>query len=512
MINLKRGSGWFLGFLCLVALIACQKNTGEVSASSEMNHGILHSRSCTYVTLESVNLRCYEFVADKNQRFRLPVVVLSRQHRGRPLAETKSEALVFVPGGPGQGRMTSNREIEFWVEWVVDNKIKTDLIVYDPRGVQGSNPEAACQEYNQTAETLLGKPLSIDEEQKSLNNVLLACVNRFKGKTDNGDAGLAAESRVNALASQKQAEDIVNIAKGLGYQNIHLWGTSYGTRLALLASRDPTVKSLLLDSLYPLDKGRYSEWVALYRQSFNIHAHIFSEYLTTENKGYLNTYKSAISRLAEAPVEMRVDRWGDKNSSKILFLLNENRLLELGFSVLYSPHLYKAYYDGLLTFAVDGQMNESFKWVVENFVNTVLDDAFSPLVYFAVECLDNLPESSEMIDFDIHGISAYSEYFRSGLENSVCSRLVGRSEWSVNDIQAPIKPTILISGEYDPVTPSRWAKQYAKDNPQVRHIEFKNASHAELFNLACDWSFIDSFVSSLDPNTPVNCEGKSSWQ
>src|SRR5690606_39073830 len=69
-------------------------------------------------------------------------------------------------------------------------------------------------------------------------------------------ADLTAQGiRLNAYTSAENAADIADLRVALGYEQVNLYGISYGTRLALTIMRDHPqgIRSVVLDSVYPPD-------------------------------------------------------------------------------------------------------------------------------------------------------------------------------------------------------------------------------------------------------------------
>jgi pimeloyl-ACP methyl ester carboxylesterase len=59
-------------------------------------------------------------------------------------------------------------------------------------------------------------------------------------------------------------------------------------------------------------------------------------------------------------------------------------------------------------------------------------------------------------------------------------------------------PTLLLSGELDPVTPPRYADEVAKSLPRSRHLVGKGQGHI-LLSRGCTPQLAADFVESLDP-------------
>ena len=70
------------------------------------------------------------------------------------------------------------------------------------------------------------------------------------------------------------------------------------------------------------------------------------------------------------------------------------------------------------------------------------------------------------------------------------------------DFHAPFKssiPTLLISGERDPVTPPAFADEVLKGLPDGRSLVVKGLGHAEAINAGCMPDVLDDFVTGLQP-------------
>jgi len=70
------------------------------------------------------------------------------------------------------------------------------------------------------------------------------------------------------------------------------------------------------------------------------------------------------------------------------------------------------------------------------------------------------------------------------------------------DFHAPFKstiPTLLISGERDPVTPPAFADEVVKDLVNGRSLVVKGLGHAEAINAGCMPDLVDDFVANLQP-------------
>jgi hypothetical protein len=76
------------------------------------------------------------------------------------------------------------------------------------------------------------------------------------------------------------------------------------------------------------------------------------------------------------------------------------------------------------------------------------------------------------------------------------------------DFHAPIKndkPVLLLSGEFDPVTPPRYAEQIVKGLPNGRVLVAKGQGHS-VIGRGCLPKLVKRFVEKLDPkNLDAGC-------
>jgi pimeloyl-ACP methyl ester carboxylesterase len=140
-------------------------------------------------------------------------------------ATPSRDAVVALAGGPGQAALPLS---EFIAQAIAPALASRDLLVYDQRGTGASDP-LSCAAF----ESFSARPASEVFEQ---------CAN---------DIGPAR----GGFTSEESVEDIEALREAGGYEKLVLYGTSYGTRVALdYAERYPqNVEALVLDSVVPAE-------------------------------------------------------------------------------------------------------------------------------------------------------------------------------------------------------------------------------------------------------------------
>ncbi len=140
-------------------------------------------------------------------------------------AAPSSSALLALAGGPGQAALPF---AEFAAASMAPALHSRDLLVFDQRGTGASDP-LTCPALESFSPT-------------SASHALASCA---------AEIGPAR----GAFTTQESVADIEALREALGYQKLVLYGTSYGTKVALeYAERHPEhVEALVLDSVVPTD-------------------------------------------------------------------------------------------------------------------------------------------------------------------------------------------------------------------------------------------------------------------
>ena len=151
------------------------------------------------------------------------------------------DPVIYLAGGPG-GSATESIE-----RFIDDGRViweERDLILFDQRGIGHSEPRLECAEYRRHRAEARTLDLDPDEELQQDVDALLACKRRLS------EQGI----RLSTYTPVSTAADVVDLAAAMGYRTFNLYGSSYGTTLALIVMRDfpGSVRSAILDGVLPL--------------------------------------------------------------------------------------------------------------------------------------------------------------------------------------------------------------------------------------------------------------------
>ncbi|MCY3833710.1 MAG: alpha/beta fold hydrolase [Chloroflexi bacterium] len=149
------------------------------------------------------------------------------------------DPLVYLVGGPGSsGSQLLQTSFRKYLRAFADER---DIIVIDQRGTGLSDPPLYCREVLYRLDEILQSHHA--EHAELLLSILKDCHQRLK------NSGV----QFRHYHSETNARDIVNVLRALGYERWNLVGVSYGSRLALVIMRDHPqyLRSVILDSVYP---------------------------------------------------------------------------------------------------------------------------------------------------------------------------------------------------------------------------------------------------------------------
>ena len=203
---------------------------------------------CAFALPEGVvlgeNVRCGVLNVPENRQsespdISLPVLVVESE------ADNDEDALVLLNGGPGQ---PAQELLSAFFGSPAGGALSAerDVIFFEQRGTGFAEPALACDaELNVLAEDPAYQVANIIEETQLETAALQTCGER-----------LSAEGiDLSAYNTQESAADVAALAEALGYEQLSLFGTSYGSRLALnVARKYPEIlRSMVLTSVAPPD-------------------------------------------------------------------------------------------------------------------------------------------------------------------------------------------------------------------------------------------------------------------
>jgi pimeloyl-ACP methyl ester carboxylesterase len=403
------------------------------------------------------------------------------------------DPMLYLSGGPGQPGLADNMQA-FSKTFAEPVQSKRDLVFLDQRGTGYSQPSLDCPETNDAFKAALAQDIRNDAQNAGANAAVEACHDRL---AKDGIDFTGYSTKENAL-------DVKDLMHALGYAKYNVYGLSYGTRLALEVMRqDPQhVRSVILDSTLPAQVGADISQSSTFQRAVNtlVSGCAADAKCEAAYPGLESTYFALVAKANQQPIT--VQPTDGATGQKATVVVNGDRILSGTFQALYDTSLIP-----LLPFAAK-QIASGNTAILEQIAQQV---AFANLdiaqaMNTAVECNDSVmsltaqdvAQATKGVRPEIlagHlGVSTAAELKAA---QDVCrgfditSTVPGTTDPVTSDI-----PTLVLAGEYDPVTPPDWGKLAAKTLSHSYFFQFPGSGHGELFGrhdcaIALAASFLD---------------------
>jgi pimeloyl-ACP methyl ester carboxylesterase len=409
----------------------------------------------------------------------------------------KSDPVILLAGGPGEKVMANALDFMGIFAPTVPNR---DLIFFDQRGVGLSEPALECPELEQTLFDMLDET-DPEEVAKTNFNALLACRDQLVSEGYN----------LSLYNNLQNAADVNAIRVALGYEQVNLYGGSYGALLAQSTARDypEGIRSIVMWSVVPLEKSLFVDSTIT---TANAVIRLLDECAADEacSSAYPdleNVLFETIDRLNAEPVSITVTNPLDSQSyeavlsgdgvfGNLVVLLYQTRLIPAVPQAIYDV------YNG--DYALMTQLAGA---------NLALYGALSRGMEFSVLCTDDLIGRSpdEILEFkatlprqfvgriDPQVALEYSTF-------SICER------WPVEEADIWIKeplvshiPTLALGGEFDQVTPPEYGSLVTEHLSNSYIFELPGIGHNIIVASDCARSMAGAFLDDPSQAPDASC-------
>ena len=384
-------------------------------------------------------------------------------------SEPEADPVLFIAGGPGQSATESYPSIAGGFARLRE---KRHILFVDQRGT-GEGHRLACDFPDEMAEVAAS-----GEQQVRMARDCLA----------NLDADVAQYTTSVAVA------DLEALRQALGAPKLNVYGGSYGTRVAQEYARQypDGVRSLLLDGVVPPTLALGSEHSINLEDSLKaILGRCADEPACSEAFG--DPYRTLYSLRDQARSQpMAVQVPDPRTFAQRELKLDESAVAIIARLFAYSPET-AALLPLLLDEAAKGRPESLLAQAA--LVYDSLSGQINHGMQLSVICAEDAPRlATREQDADLILGNAIV-----GVTLNQCS-VWPRGPVSEN-FNVPLSsdvPTLLLSGELDPVTPPRYADEVAASLPRSRHLVGKGQGHI-LLSRGCVPRLASEFVDALDP-------------
>lgn len=412
-----------------------------------------------------------------------------------PDGASRPDPIIYLEGGPG-GSPLKVRVPEFDAVFGGLFAAGRDIILFDQRGVGYSEPALDCPDFTELYFDLLD--MEVDGERLTSQQVLDRKVEGFMACAED----LRESADVTAYNTAENAADVDDLRRALGYDQANLYGASYGTRLAFDVMRDfpEGVRSVVLDAPYPPEVDAYRETPASFDRALNeIAGQCAADTACNDAYPDLRTVLfDAVERLNEEPASFPVTH--PVTGQTYTRVLNGDGLLELVFRSLYDtllrPVMPQAIYD-----ASEGVFTAFLRTIA---IDMLRQDWRSWGMYFSVQCHDEVAFSSwEEFEAVADDYPEFAGFFLASeigkLTYDVCAGWgAGKADPVENQPVSSDIPTLITTGQYDPIVPPQWGRGIAENLTNGYFFVFPGIGHGAGAD-SCSQSMMLSFLD--DPTT-----------
>jgi pimeloyl-ACP methyl ester carboxylesterase len=368
--------------------------------------------------------------------------------RGRDPAP---DPLFILAGGPGQAATEVG---PMMLAQLRDVHLKRDIVLVDQRGTGRSNPLDCEVSDDGSLAALFRTELVMDE--------LLDCL-----------ASLDADPSL--YTTPAAMDDLDDVREALGYEQINLYGASYGTRAALVYMRrhPDRVRTAVLDGAAPVEIR-----LPLHMAEDGAAA-LETLFLDCERDESCHAsfpdlrahHSTLLERLADQPQPAVLEHPRTGVVEEVV--VSEQAVVAILRGALYSSEL-----AALVPLAIERAHAGDFQQLAAMAVTaSATGDSLSQGMFLSVVCAEDIPF---ITDEELSRHLA-SEDPKSGALESLREACV---KWPVGEIPDgyadPVRstvPTLILSGANDPATPSRWGDAVAATLPASRHLVIPGIGH-----------------------------------
>ena len=404
--------------------------------------GVADSVFCgTYVVFENHKTK-------QGRRINLNIVVVPALNK-----DSRKPPVFYFEGGPG---IAATKNASFFAMTNNPYRQNNDVVLVDIRGTGGSNP-LHCR---------------LLQDKKDLQTQFAVMYPAESVKACH--ASLSQNADLTQYTTTNIVRDVEEVRKWLGYEKIHLFGLSYGTRVAqeYLRRFPSSVESAVLHSptstgsRMPLYHAQFAQATldklfddcggdALCKTNFPALRKEFDE---LRQRGKKKPF-DVVHTLADGSTT-RLSVSCDAFQTKIRSLMYEPRTLRQIPFIIHQAH--QGNWKPFISFY--SEKGTSSEFLAEG-------------LYLSISCAEDVPfitkrEAKRLTKNTFMGM------YRIEQQQTACAH------WSRGDIPEdflqPVRsdiPVLILAGEYDPVTPVSMAKEIARYLPNSQLVVIPQMSH-----------------------------------
>jgi pimeloyl-ACP methyl ester carboxylesterase len=387
------------------------------------------------------------------------------------------DPLFYIPGGPGQSAVEDAAGVAGQLATIRQSR---DLVFVDQRGTGGSNPLNCTLFDPKDPQSYFGYFFPLNDVRK--------CREELEKVAD-----------LKLYTTSIAMDDLDDVRQALGYERINVVGGSYGTRASLVYLRQhgDHVRTLTLHGVVPTDDFMPFDFARRNERALD---GLIAECSVDEacHKAFPNLSeekKAVLTRLLQGPIEVEVKLNDGGQTAKVK--LPRDLAAEAVRYMLYSTaggsqvplFIHQAAAGNYVPLA------EAALTFRHDLVSTGSNG-----MYLSVTCAEDLPwtqakDASQLAKGTFLGDYRYRQ------QKEACG-LWARGTVPA-DFSKPVRspaPVLILTGEWDPVTPPANGDEAARYLPNSKHVIVPHGGHGffGLEGLDCIDGLIDRFIDTAN--------------
>jgi pimeloyl-ACP methyl ester carboxylesterase len=409
--------------IVLVVLAGVYGVSRAVSPPSRQASSAFQQVHCPFAIgpglVEGKNVRCgFLSVPEDRSQPRGPTIRLAVAVFKAPNPRPAPDPVLVLGGGPGEAQLVNTGPL-INASNLARVTAGRDFILLDQRGEGYSQPSLSCQ----------------------INETMLACHDRLVGEGIN----------LNAFTTLENAADVHDLVRALGYKQVNLNGVSYGTRLALTVMRlyPADLRSVVLNSVIPPQVNFFTSIPQATGRAFDV---LFQGCAADRscNATYPHlqaVFYQLIAELNTTPITFQAT--SQTGSSVTVHFTGNNLVLWLRQS-LYTTGLIP-----LLPGVIFQIRQHDYTQLASIYGQSI---GTAPGLFYSIDCGEDMAFTTQhALATSVQGLPPQ---IQSALLNFGLFRYSICQFWGMKPVPAVQKepvgstiPTLILQGEYDPVTP-----------------------------------------------------------
>lgn len=431
--------------------------TPTFTASKKTTHKIPKDQKYTFGYLEVLENRD----DPDGKKIKLPVYIF--KSRGQ---QPKRDPIIYTVGGPGYTSMRASKYMEYYK--YLDDR---DFILFEQRGTQYAKPSLDCPEWAKAVYQSNLPSFDVTQTDSLFQQAAKDCNERLRKK------GID----LNYYTTNQIAADINDLVNVLEIEAYNLLTMSYSTKIGQILIRDypDKIRSVVMDSPLPLEVNYDEESV--------------SNLLASLDKVLTDCGTDAQCKLAFPDLKNRFRQFLVDKTRDPLVVEVENP----GTGNMETFYLKGSDLINVFSSASTGSV-PNIPLEIEKILNHDLSSIKKQLQYLfnkpgdgtgmgmrlSVWCAEEHPfNSREKIALETKKYPEIEGLSPAVFDHEVCNI------WGVKKVadieNMPVKsdiPVLLISGEYDELTPVKWAESMMNNLTNSYHLIFKGWKHGPTTN------------------------------